>query len=179
MLRNAKLGTQKSVHCIAKLKFKGVDIMGMYTGLRFKGIVKEQFRKEFKNIALLGEWEESRDKVFKQFSEVSRSGCIPCGALTYMPSSWEKAPYDDYGCGAPSDGFDTTYDEQTGRWTFQCSLKNYDGTIKDFFNIVPYFIESLEIAEVYYEECEWSTLYALVNEKMEISKEKYIQYGEY
>lgn len=39
--------------------------MGMYTGLRFKGIVKEKFRKDFEDIALYGDWENSNNKVFR------------------------------------------------------------------------------------------------------------------
>ena len=62
--------------------------MGMYTGLRFKGIVKEEFRNEFENIALRGDWEESENEVFKEFGNVSRAGFIPCGALAYMPDEW-------------------------------------------------------------------------------------------
>ena len=63
--------------------------MGMYTGLRFKGTVKEEFRNEFEGIALEGNWEESNSDVFKQFGSVSRASFIPCGALAYMPDEWE------------------------------------------------------------------------------------------
>lgn len=151
--------------------------MGMYTGLRFKGIVKKEFRDEFENIALLGEWENSNNNVLKRFGNVSRASFIPCGALAYMPDCWEKAPYNKYGDGVPTDGFDRTYDKATGRWTFQCSLKNYEDTIEEFLKIVPYFIETVEHVEVYYEEWSHSTKYELVNGAMIETDNKFIEYG--
>lgn len=151
--------------------------MGMYTGVRFKGTVKKEFRNEFEDIALNGNWEESNDNVFKQFGGVSRASFIPCGALAYMPDEWEEEPFDKYYNGTPTDGFDRTYDKETGRWTFQCSLKNYDYTIEEFFKIVPYFIEEIEHAEVYYEEWSHSVKLELVNGKMEMTNDKFIKYG--
>lgn len=153
--------------------------MGMYTGLRFKGIVKEEFRNEFENIALSGDWEESENEVFKEFSNVSRAVFIPCGALAYMPDEWETAPYNEYGDGVPTDGFDRTYDKETGRWTFQCSLKNYNNTIEEFFEIVPYFIEEIEHAEVFYEEWRYSTKIELVDGKIVEADNKFIEYNKY
>lgn len=153
--------------------------MGMYTGLRFKGIVKEEFRNEFENIALSGDWEESENKVFKEFGNVSRASFIPCGALAYMPDEWETAPYNEYGDGVPTDGFDRTYDKETGRWTFQCSLKNYNNTIEEFFNIVPYFIEEIEHAEVFYEEWRYSIKIELIDGKIVEADDKFIEYNKY
>lgn len=37
--------------------------MGLYTSLRFKGVVKENFRSEFEKIAMRGEWNESADNI--------------------------------------------------------------------------------------------------------------------
>lgn len=152
--------------------------MGDYTGLRFKGIVKEQFREVFGDIALSGKWQESSDAVFRQFGDIPRASFIPCGALAYMPDSWGKAPYNECGYGNATDGFERGYDKQTGRWTFQSSLKNCDDTIQEFFKIVPYFMESVEIAEVYYEYNTWSKLFVLIGDKMEVSMDRYIQYEE-
>lgn len=142
--------------------------MGMYTGLRFKGTVKEEFRNEFEDIALEGNWEESNNDVFKQFGSVSRAMFIPCGALAYMPDEWE----DD-------DGFDRTYDKNSGRWTFQCSLKNYNYTIEEFMKIVPYFIEEVEHAEVFYEEWSHSVRLELVDGEMVMTDNKFIEYNKY
>ena len=153
--------------------------MGMYTGLRFKGIVKEEFRNEFENIALSGDWEESENEVFKEFGNVSRASFIPCGALAYMPDEWETAPYNEYGNGVSTDGFDRTYDKETGRWTFQCSLKNYNNTIEEFFNIVPYFIEEIEHAEVFYEEWRYSIKIELIDGKIVEADDKFIEYNKY
>lgn len=153
--------------------------MGMYTGLRFKGTVKKEFRSEFENIALNGDWEESDNEVFKGFGGVSRARFIPCGALSYMPDEWETAPYDKYHNGTPTDGFDRTYDKESGRWTFQCSLKNYDNTIGEFFGIVPYFIEEVEHAEVYYEEWRYSERYELINGEMLKTDDEFVDYDKY
>ena len=142
--------------------------MGMYTGLRFKGTVKEEFRNEFEDIALEGNWEESNNDVFKQFGSVSRAMFIPCGALAYMPDEW-----------ADEDGFDRTYDKNSGRWTFQCSLKNYNYTIEEFMKIVPYFIEEVEHAEVFYEEWSHSVRLELVDGEMVMTDNKFIEYNKY
>lgn len=159
--------------------YLGVKNMGMYTGLRFKGIVKEEFRNKFADIALNGNWEESSDKVFQEFSRVPRAGFIPCGALAYMPAAWETEPYDRYGEGVPTDGFDRTYDKETGRWTFQCSLKNYCDTIEAFFEIVPYFIEEVEHAEVFYEEWSHSIKLDFVDGEMYLINDKFIEYNKH
>lgn len=88
--------------------------MGMYTGIRFKGYVKPEFRADFASIALNGEWEKSHDPVLKEFGEIGRASFIPCGALAYMPDSWESGD-------EATDGFERTWDPETGYWTFQCS----------------------------------------------------------
>lgn len=150
--------------------------MGDYTGLRFKGIVKKEFRDNFEEIAMRGEWASSSDKVLHAFGNYSRASFIPCGVLTYMPDEWEQAPYDEYGNGVATDGFERSYDNKTGRWTFQCSLKNYADTIEHFFKIVPYFIEKVDVAEVYFERAEYSCLYKLQNGEMILEDSKYRNY---
>ena len=145
--------------------------MGMYIGLRFKGIVKEKFRKDFEDIALYGNWEESDNEIFRQFGNVFRSGFIPCGGLAYMPDKWDIEVFDN--------NFDRTYNEKTGKWTFQCSLKNYNNTIEKFLEIVPYFIEEVEHVEVFYEEWRYSKKYELVDGKMLMTNDKFIEYNKY
>ena len=150
--------------------------MGMYTGIRFKGIVKPQLRKGFDIIAIDGDWELHEDEKFQEFSKISRASFIPCGSLAYMPNEWgQDMIFDEnhnYTGDAPdTDGFERTYDEQTGRWTFQCSLKNYDDTIEEFFKLLPYFIESIEHLEYLYEEWETSIMYELSGGKIVKQKE--------
>ena len=150
--------------------------MGMYTGLRFKGIVKEEFRNDFEDIALCGDWSESNDEVLRRFGNVSRASFIPCGTLCYMPSKWEVGFINGVYYEIPTDGFERTYDKNTGRWTFQCSLKNYDYTIEEFMKIVPYFIEEVEHAEVFYEEWSHSEKLELVNGEMVVTNSHFIKY---
>lgn len=139
--------------------------MGMYTGLRFKGVVKKEFRNNFGSIALNGDWKNSPYWEFSNFGNLFRSSFIPCGMLCYMPEEWDK----------PNE-FGIKYNKNTGYWTFQCSLKNYEHEIEKFFDLVPYFIESVEVAEYFYEEDEWSQLYGLVDGKMVEINNKYIKY---
>ena len=149
----------------------------MYTGLRFKGIVKKQFRADFKPVAMAGEWNSNPDERLLSFGKNSRSGFIPCGGLAYMPRQWETKPY-DYGCGAATDGFDRTWNEDTGYWTFQCSLKEHK-TIDAFLKLLPYFIESVQHCEVFYEQWDWSEKWELINDQMVMTDDKFIKYNDY
>lgn len=144
--------------------------MGDYTGLRFKGILKKKFREDFEIIALEGEWSEHVDTVIQKFSEVERSFLIPCGVSSYFPNEWidknDKA----------TDGFETSYNKETGYWIFQCSLKNYKNTIQEFFSILPYFIEKIEYLEYYYEEDDFSKQYSLIDGKIKLINDKFKKY---
>lgn len=148
--------------------------MGMYTGLRFKGYIKKEFRDTFENIALHGDWESSSDIRLASFGDNARASFIPCGILCYMPDEWEVNPY-DYDSQA-TDGFDRTYNKETGYWTFQCSLKNYELEIEEFLNLMPYFIESVEWCEYYYEEWAYSSKYELIDNTMTCTDTKFIKY---
>lgn len=150
--------------------------MGTYTGIRFKGYVKKEFRNDFEKIALNGDWELSEDDVLNSFSNISRASFIPCGCLSYMPDEWGQEPYDNYKDEIPTDGFERTWDKETGYWTFQCSLKNHNNTIEKWFEILPYFIEKINHFEVYYEEWEYSKKYDLVNEKIKLVNDKFKKY---
>lgn len=148
--------------------------MGLYTSLRFKGVVKENFRNGFEKIAMRGEWNESADNILKKFGEEDpRAEFIPCGALNSAPDEWVKGPYDEYGNGMATDGFERSYNEKTGKWAFQCSVIDYNCTIQSFFDLVPYFMESVEIAEVFYEEWTYSKSYELVDKKMQLANPIY------
>lgn len=134
--------------------------MGIYTSLRFKGIVKKEFRDKFEDIALNGNWANSEDEILREFGEDDpRAEFIPCGVPIYIPMEWTT-----------SDGFARVYDKNTGLWIFQCSVKNQLGTIETFFDIVPLFMEKVECAEIYEEGSNFSSMYGLVDDKIILLK---------
>lgn len=161
--------------------------MGMYTGIRFKGYVKKEFRDTFEDIAMKGDWDKSDDEVFLAFSKISRATFIPCGSLAYMPDEWEtdyineqgekEIDFANYYKQVATDGFKRSYDKETGYWTFQCSLKNYESTIQEWFYILPYFIESIEHLEVFYEEWAYSRRYDFVDGQIQEVDDNFIKYG--
>lgn len=146
--------------------------MGMYTGLRFKGVVAPEFRVMFRSIAMSGMWDKSLDPNFRNFGNLSRASFIPCGMLSYMPDSWESST------GVATDGFERDYNVETGYWAFQCSLKNYEEEIEDFLELLPYFILSVEHVEVFYESWEYSKKYDLIKGRIELVNPKFIKYQE-
>ena len=151
--------------------------MGMYTGIRFKGFVKPEFRAEIKEILTLdGVWKNAHSYFLQEFGKISRSDFIPFGGLCYMPDEWEVG---EWLSGIPADGFDGTYNEETGYWAFQCSLKNYEGEIKFFFNIIPNFIEKIEHLEYFYEEDSFSQQYDLVNGVVKMINPRFIKYDNF
>lgn len=145
--------------------------MGMYTGIRFKGYVKPEFREGFEIVALNGEWENHQDAVIKKFGEIGRSGFIPRGMLCYMPNEWEDENEE------ATEGFERAYDKETGYWAFQCSLKNYENEIEEWFKIVPRFIERIEHLEYFYEEWDYSEQYDLVDGEVKLINDKFKDYG--
>lgn len=145
----------------------------MYTGIRFKGYVKPEFRKEFSKIATSGEWGSAETNFFCNFGEISRSGFIPCGMLCCMPDEWEEG---DYPNEKGTDGFDLTYNENSGYWAFQCSLKNYEDEIECFFNMVPKFIDKVEHLEYYYEAWSFSKRYDILDGKVKMVDAQFIEY---
>lgn len=163
--------------------------MGNYTGLRCKIIVKEEFRPM---IAMLMEehlnWNDLNDCGFNynfvdEYSRISRSSFIPYGMLCYMPDEWEdvvlvKNGEENYANATDSDGFDRQFNEETGYWAFQCSLKNYEDTIEKFFELILNNItEKVVHLEFFYEECVYSHRYDLVDGKIQCVSNKFIKYG--
>jgi hypothetical protein len=135
--------------------------MGMYTGLRCKVIIKPEFRKDFQMLSEnLYKWNSSNVDFIKEFSEVERNNFIPLGSVNSMPGSWEKAPYDKYGSGVPEDGFDRNFDANTGLWTFQCSLKNYEDTIEKFIEkVLKNVVQEIIHLEQLHQDSEYSLHY--------------------
>jgi|GEM_PF-1141135 len=158
--------------------------MGMYTGLRFKGIIKQEYRDDINDlINNCSEWEDLQCDIFKDFSKISRSSFIPFGGLSYMPDLWEEDTglRDKYGymITKDTDGFDRKFDKETGLLTFQCSLKNYDDTIEYFLNnILVAICEKSYHIEEFYEESNISTMYK-INDGELITLDKGIRYNEY
>ena len=137
--------------------------MGMYTGIRFEGIVKKEFREQIEGLMQRDEiWSTLNDPKLKEFGKELgvMSLFIPFGSLFYMPDHW------DY------NSFNLYYNEETGYWTFKCSLKNYDNELEKFIDLVPYFIEKVFHFEYLYEEWEESRLYALKNNELVVIKEE-------
>jgi hypothetical protein len=153
--------------------------MGMYTGLRCKVIVKPEYREEMKHIAEQDyEWSESNLDFMKKYDEEhSRATFIPRGALSYMPRSWEEGPFGGSGFGGKAtDGFERNFDPETGLWTFQCSLKNYEDTIEYFMDhVLSRISEKVIHLEYYYEEWDKSIMYDIVDGKV-IELDKGISY---
>lgn len=95
-----------------------------------------------------------------------------------MPDEWETDDK-DWKARTPTDGFDTKFDEDAAIWSFQCSLKNYEGEIESFFEIVvPEIVDSVIHMEYYYEEWSRSTFYELFDDKVVESGREGIQYEE-
>lgn len=105
--------------------------MGMYTRLDFKVVVKPRFRNQL-GCFQKGEWKNSDEYMFRKFGEASRADWIPMGGTAY----WEH---------------ENNYEEATGVWEVSCALKNYEGTIGKFFELMPFFVESVENMETYEE----------------------------
>ena len=142
--------------------------MGMYTGLRCKVIIKPEFREEMKHMdEIQYEWKNSNLDFLREYSKDCRATFVPCGGLAYMPNSWEGPPYSKYGIGTATDGFERKFDLETGLWTFQCSLKNYEDTIENFMeNVLTRIVEKVIHLEYYYEEWDSSIMYDIVNGKV-------------
>ena len=119
--------------------------MGMYTGLRVKAKIKEEFVKELRKVIVEGEsdrfsepWKNldfAKFPFVKRFSEMGRSSMIPYGAICYMPDSWE---------------YENNFENDV--WTFCCSLKNYNSEIEVFLKEVLVNIAEYADAECLYEE---------------------------
>lgn len=138
--------------------------MGMYTGFRFKGIVKKEYKNLIEclhNSALCCNevWTEvyfcntdiKIEKKILEWSRIGRSDFIPFGRHCYMPASWGE----QY----------SNYDPITGTWKFSCSLKNYENEIETFMtDLLPYLIEDSSLCETLYEEDRNSKKYIFVPE---------------
>lgn len=149
--------------------------MGMYTGLRCKCIIKEEFRPLIAKMMKENlDWKDIAEEYsfIEEFSKGFRANSIPYGSLCYMPDEWEDRN------GKATDGFNRQFDEKTGYWAFQCSLKNYKRDIEKFFDLILNNIaEKIIHLEEYYEEWIYSKKYDFVNGKIECVNHQFIKYG--
>lgn len=156
--------------------------MGMYTGVRCKVIVKEEYREELDYlISNRLNWNNSDLALFRIYSMYSRANFIPYGSLAYMPDEWERSTgrKDEFGyILEATDGFELNFNKDTGYWSFQCSLKNYDDTIHCFFKyILSNIAQEIIHLETYYEEDEYSNSYKLEDGKIILDNSKFIRYN--
>lgn len=138
--------------------------MGMYTGLRVRVVIKEEYRELIKEAMTsedFGEpgkgWKQFKDKYpfLSTFADKERATSIPFGALAYMPDEWDE-----------QDAFRQVFDEVTGLWRFQCSLKNYGSEIEEFIsNVLSEIVVNSGHVESLYEENSHSELYELKDGK--------------
>lgn len=147
--------------------------MGNYSIIRFKGFVKPEFCTTFSDIAVNGNWKDSVDTVFKKFGELGRSRLIPTGGDDGMPTSWKDERKTE------SQGFLLNWDSQSGYWAFQCSLKNYEDEIEHWFDILPYFIDSIEHLEYFSEGLDLSKQYDLVDGRIVKISDDFICYEDW
>jgi hypothetical protein len=150
--------------------------MGMYTGLRCKCIVKEEFRPLIAKMMKENlDWKDIAEGYgfIDEFSKGFRADFIPYGSLCYMPDEWEDENR------KAKDGFNRQFNEETGYWAFQCSLKNYESDIEKFFDLILNNIaERIIHLEKYYEEWIYSEKYDFVNGKIECVNPNFIKYQE-
>lgn len=111
--------------------------MGMYTDLRARLTIKEEFRPVIAELMDLNEYRSWQDVagMFPQYpflaewAKIWRCDFIPFGALSYMP--WE------------ADDPEWKRSFKDGVWVFQCSLKNYEEEIQKFVaTVLPHIVET-------------------------------------
>ncbi|MBL5768439.1 hypothetical protein [Heyndrickxia sporothermodurans] len=136
----------------------------MYTGLRIKVTVKQEFRQIINEInneeTYFSEYVEQFSFLDK-FAKTRRSDLIPTGTSAYMPTGWLTGEYPNE---QATDGFDRNIDMNTGLWIFQCCLKNYDNEIDIFLtDVLANIIESSEHIEKKSEGDNNSIFYKYIN----------------
>lgn len=152
--------------------------MGMYTSVRFKGIVKEEFVSLIKemvdeNLDWIDLVELYPDYNFlKVYSELHRANFIPHGVLFGAPDEWDSLSLEPY-----IDRFYFNFNEVTRLWSFQCSVINSGNIIESFFDIIaskiieePVHIEFLE------EPLNRSKMYKLEKGKLILLEDEGIEY---
>lgn len=130
--------------------------MGMYTGLRAKLSIKEEFWPVIEELMKFDAAESEWGRVAEMFPQypflaewagAGRCDFIPFGALCYMP--WEDTDPE----------WQRSFKD--GLWVFQCSVKNYEDEIEFFVEtVLPHIVEACyELYSLYEENEEPTDLY--------------------
>ena len=136
--------------------------MGMYTGLRCKVKLKDKFIPMIETMITNHSWANLGYDFTDKFNKDSRAIFIPFGALEYMPWNEDDPEWENR--------------VENGIWTFQCSLKDYEDTIRNFFDtILSNIAESSYYIEKLYEEWDISTIYEISDDKV-LNKGKGVWY---
>ena len=109
--------------------------MGVYTGLRGKVILKDEFVESIQTLNSREiEW-DGIEGLPDIYLDDSRTSFIPFGVVCYMPADWDN------------------YNTLEGNvWEFCCSLKNYTNTIEKFVSyVLPVIALSWDLESLYEE----------------------------
>ncbi|UKS27359.1 hypothetical protein LOZ80_39020 [Paenibacillus sp. HWE-109] len=138
--------------------------MGLYTSFRCKLKLKDEFLPVIRELMEEGlDWSEleTNSEEINEFSTYDRADSIPFGGLSYAPDEWEQ-----------EDNTIWSRSTENGIWTFQCSVKNSETILEFMRRVVPAIsVESLHL-EMFFEEDVYSTMYKLIDGKVEEIDEK-------
>lgn len=131
--------------------------MSLYAEVRFKGIVKKEFRDYIEQCILKREWIETDDAVFSEYIQTRFSDNVFCDVDSYV-HRWNETP------------FDPAFKKESGEWTFHLQFNTrWDGF--DLFDdllklVIPYCIETIVFCQAWVEDetvSQFTTVYDLVN----------------
>ena len=133
----------------------------MYTGLRAKVIIKEEYSKYLEELVdNKYDYAVNSLELFRNYSKVPRSFLIPTSSdsVEIDFDKWEEV------C-------DPSYNRETREWEFVCALKNDEQTIQYFFkDVLSIIVEEIIYLETWYEEDLESKKYTLGDIKNMIIK---------
>jgi hypothetical protein len=125
--------------------------MGNYSLLRFKGVVKKEYRESMNRvIGTTARWEDTKIVFLQNFVEEVSTDAILLGGYGY---EWNKL---------------------NGEWTFEVELK----IPVEFFGIIPLLMDSVDKCEVWDDEEYWD-IYALKNGVVVKEETKYMEWEEF
>ena len=140
--------------------------MGMYTYLRFTGELKKEYVEEIKNLFDFekanrdnddfNEWKHFAEKhdFATHFASLRSPTSIPFGGFSAYNIDKASSNSDD----EPTFS-NVIWNNGEYTWVFQCDLKNYDGEIDTFLKEVAPNICKKFVAEKWYEEADFPTIY--------------------